>query len=93
MPEAISTSFSCNRRQPSVAVKQTFLSVFCACPASPVGPADRTGVECLPCEMRKTSKKLLPYVFLNREETDKTKRFDKVWKNACQDAEIGIRQY
>ena len=43
--------------------------------------------------MRKTSKKLLPYVFLNRKETDKTKRFDKVWKNACQDAEIGIRQY
>ena len=35
----------------------------------------------------------LPYVFLNRKGTDKIKRFDKAWKNACQDAGIGIRLF
>jgi integrase len=43
--------------------------------------------------MRKTVKKLLPYVFLNREGTDKIKRFDKALKKACQDAGIGIRLF
>ena len=40
--------------------------------------------------MRKTAKKLLPYVFLNRKEASKIKRFDKTWKNACHEAGIGI---
>jgi integrase len=44
-------------------------------------------------EIRKTAKKLLPYVFLNREGTDKIKRFDKTWKNACHEAGIGIRLF
>jgi len=44
-------------------------------------------------QIRKTAKKLLPYVFPNREGTDKIKRFDKVWKKACQEAGIGIRLF
>jgi integrase len=43
--------------------------------------------------LRKTAKKLLPYVFLNRKGTDKIRRFDKTWKNACKDAGIGIRLF
>lgn len=44
-------------------------------------------------EARKKSKKLLPYVFLNSEGTDKVKRFDKAWKTACKDAKIGKRLF
>ena len=44
-------------------------------------------------QLRKTSKKLLPYVFLNRNGTDKIKRFEKTWKTACKDAGIGIRLF
>jgi len=45
---------------------------------------------------QKTTKKtgnLLPYVFLNRDGTDKVKRFDKAWKTACKDAKIGDRLF
>ena len=38
---------------------------------------------------RKASGQLLPYVFVNRSGTDRIKRFDKAWKNACKDAGIG----
>ncbi len=44
-------------------------------------------------EARKKSQKLLPYVFLNSEGTDKVKRFDKAWKTACRDAKIGKRLF
>jgi len=44
-------------------------------------------------ENRKMAKKLLPFVFLNRLRTDKIKRFDKTWKNACKDAGIGVRLF
>jgi integrase len=44
-------------------------------------------------EIRKTVKKIFPYVFLNRKGTDKIKRFDKAWKKACQDAGIGLRLF
>ena len=36
---------------------------------------------------------LLPYVFLNRSETDRVKRFDKAWKNACNDANINLKYF
>ncbi|MFZ5572175.1 MAG: tyrosine-type recombinase/integrase [Thermodesulfobacteriota bacterium] len=36
---------------------------------------------------------LMPYVFLNRTGTDRVKRFDKAWKNACKDAKIGLRHF
>ena len=36
---------------------------------------------------------LLPYVFLNRSGTDRVKRFDKAWKNACIDAKINLRHF
>jgi len=35
----------------------------------------------------------LPYVFPNRQGTDKTKRFDKVFKSACKNAKIGKRLF
>jgi len=44
-------------------------------------------------ESRKKGKKLLPYVFLSRDGTDKVKRFDKAWKSACKDAGIGDRLF
>jgi len=44
-------------------------------------------------ESRKKSKKLLSYVFLNRDGSDKVKRFDKVWKSACKDTGIGKRLF
>ena len=44
-------------------------------------------------ETRKNSGKLFPFVFLNRDGTDKVKRFDKSWKKACKDAKIGIRLF
>jgi integrase len=42
-------------------------------------------------EQRKANEKLMPWVFLNRDGTDRVKRFDKAWKKACKDAGIGIR--
>jgi len=42
-------------------------------------------------EVRKEGKKLLPYIFLNREGDDKVKRFDKAWKRACKEAGIGVK--
>jgi len=42
-------------------------------------------------EIRKSYRKILPYVFLNAKGTDKIKRFDKTWKSACIEAGIGIR--
>ncbi len=44
-------------------------------------------------ETRKNIEKLFPFVFLNRDGTDKVKRFDKSWKKACKDAKIGIRLF
>ncbi len=44
-------------------------------------------------EARKKSEKLFPFVFLNRDGTDKVKRFDKSWKKTCKDAKIGIRLF
>jgi len=44
-------------------------------------------------ETRKNSEKLFPFVFINRDGTDKVKRFDKSWKKACKDAKIGIRLF
>jgi len=44
-------------------------------------------------EIRKTAKKILPHVFLNKEGTDKIKRFDKAWKKACREAGISIRLF
>lgn len=44
-------------------------------------------------ECRGSGKKVLPYVFTNRQETDKTKRFDKIFKSACKDAEIGEKLF
>jgi integrase len=42
---------------------------------------------------RKNHKTLLPYVLINRDGTDKIKRFNKAWKKACRDAGIGIRLF
>ncbi|HUV59176.1 MAG TPA: site-specific integrase [Desulfatiglandales bacterium] len=44
-------------------------------------------------ETRKKGQKLLPYVFPNHDGSDKVKRFDKAWKSACKDAEIGKRLF
>ena len=44
-------------------------------------------------ESRKANRKLLPYVFLNKDGGDRVKRFDKSWKNACKDAGIGVRLF
>ena len=33
----------------------------------------------------------MPYVFLNRTEKDRIKRFDKAWEKACKDAKIGLK--
>lgn len=44
-------------------------------------------------EGRKESGKLLPYVFPNKDGSDKVKRFDKAWKKACKDAGIGGRLF
>ena len=38
-------------------------------------------------------KNLLPYVFLNKYENDRVKRFDKAWKKGCKDAKIGLRHF
>ena len=42
---------------------------------------------------RKGSQKLMPYVFLNNDGTDRIKRFDKNWKTACKKAGIGERLF
>jgi integrase len=44
-------------------------------------------------ENRKTAKKLIPYVFVNRTGFDRIKRFDKAWKKACLDSGIGVRLF
>ena len=44
-------------------------------------------------EDRKSSRVILPFVFPNRDGTDRIKRFDKVWKKACKDARIGKRLF
>lgn len=41
----------------------------------------------------KIRENLLPYVFLNEKGTDRIKRFDKSWNNACKDAKIGKRRF
>ena len=38
-------------------------------------------------------KNLLPFVFLNKYENDRVKRFDKAWKKGCKDAKIGLRHF
>ena len=43
--------------------------------------------------LRKTSKKLLPYVFLNKTGDDIVKRFYKAWKSACRKAGIGVKVF
>jgi integrase len=42
---------------------------------------------------RKRAGKVMPYVFLNKEGTDRIKRFDKAWKSACKDSGIGVRLF
>jgi integrase len=44
-------------------------------------------------EARKANGKLLPWVFLNRDGSDRVKRFDKPFKKACKDAGIGVRLF
>ncbi len=44
-------------------------------------------------EMRKGAKKLLQYVFLNRDKTDKIRDFRKAWDSACHDAKIGKKLF
>ena len=44
-------------------------------------------------EERKKNGRLLPYVFLNAKRSDKVKRFDKAWRNGCDDAKIGKRHF
>jgi integrase len=35
----------------------------------------------------------LPFVFLNKDGTDRVQRFDKAWKSACKKAKIGVRLF
>jgi len=44
-------------------------------------------------ELRKGAKKLLQYVFLNRDKTDKIRDFRKAWESACDDAKIGKKLF
>lgn len=44
-------------------------------------------------ERRKKLGTALPYVFLNKEGTDRVKRFDKAGKTACKNAKIGVRLF
>ena len=37
--------------------------------------------------------KILPWVFLNRKDTDRIKRFDKAWKTACGKAKVGVKLF
>jgi integrase len=42
-------------------------------------------------ELRKQSRKLMPYVFLNQTGTGRIKRIDKAWERACRESGIGVR--
>jgi len=44
-------------------------------------------------DSRKIGRKLLPYGFLNRDASERVKRFDKSWKSACKEAGIGVRLF
>jgi integrase len=44
-------------------------------------------------QQRSSSKRLLPYVFLNEKGTDRVKRFDKTWKTACKTDGLGKRLF
>ncbi len=44
-------------------------------------------------EARKKNARLLPYVFLNEEKTDRIKSFYKAWHTACKKAKIGRRLF
>jgi integrase len=43
--------------------------------------------------LRRRLKAAFPYVFLNQHNTDRVKRFDKAWKSACKDAQVGPRLF
>lgn len=44
-------------------------------------------------DIRRSLKKVLPWVFTNKAGTDRVKDFRKSWDNACNDAEIGKRLF
>ena len=44
-------------------------------------------------ERRRKLETALPYVFLNKDGTDRVKRFDKAWRSACKNAKIGVRLF
>ena len=44
-------------------------------------------------ERRRKLGTALPYVFLNKDGTDRVKRFDKAWRSACKNAKIGVRLF
>ena len=44
-------------------------------------------------EKRKASKKILPYVFTNRNSTDAIRDFRHVWDKACDEVQIGRRLF
>ena len=44
-------------------------------------------------ETRKHSQKILPYVFLNEDKTDRIKTLRKSWQTACKNAKIGSRLF
>jgi integrase len=44
-------------------------------------------------EARKKNAKILSYVFLNEEKTDRIKTFRKAWNTACKKAKIGNRLF
>ncbi len=40
---------------------------------------------------RKASKRILPYVFLNRSASDRIRDITKVWKKACNEVGFGVK--
>lgn len=44
-------------------------------------------------EARKKNARILPYVFLNEDGTDRVKSFRKAWHSACKEAKIGRRLF
>jgi integrase len=44
-------------------------------------------------KLRGKSGSVLPFVFLNEKGTDQVKRFDKSWKTACRNSQIGKRLF